>query len=87
MYGTVLVALVLVIIAILGSSYMTYYFMKQTYEKMIKHTKDVLDRFMSASDCDDVELDFEDDEDDDEEDGDGDGGRFRPTNRVSEHFN
>ncbi|KKL55930.1 hypothetical protein LCGC14_2250450 [marine sediment metagenome] len=85
MYWTVL----LVIIGMLASAFLTFYFMKQSYEKMIKHTRDVVDRIMSASDCGDVELDFGDDDDDDEdeEDGDDDGGRFCPRNRVSEYFN
>lgn len=88
MYGTVLVALVLVILGMLAASYMTHYFMKQAYEKVIKHTKDLYEKIMSEDDCE-VELGFEDDDDDedDEEEDDDDGGRFRPTNRVSEYFN
>lgn len=86
MYEIVLIV-VLVILGMLTSSYITFYFMKQTHEKMIKHTRDVVDRIMSADDCD-VELDFGDDDDDDEEEGDDDGGRFRPTtNRISEFLN
>lgn len=88
MYGTVLVGLVIVILGMLGSSYMTYYFMKQAYEKIIRHTKDVYEKIMSEDDCD-VELGFEDDDDDDDEEegDDDDGGRFCPTNRISEYFN
>lgn len=86
MYEIVIIVM-LVIIAMLASSYMTYHFMKQAYEKMINHTRDVVDKIMSASDCDDVEIDFEDDDDDDEEGDDDDGGRFCPTNRISEYFN
>ncbi len=91
MYGTVLIALVIVIIGMLAASYMTYCFMKKTYDKMTEHTRDVVDRIMSASDCEDVELGFDDDDDDDEEGDDDDGGRFCPTicptNRISEYFN
>lgn len=87
MYEIVLVV-VLVILGMLAASYLTFYFMKQSYEKMIKHTRDVVDRIMSASDCEDVELDFGDDDDDDDEEGDDDdSGRFRPTNRIKEYFN
>lgn len=88
MYEIILIV-VLVIFGMLASSYITFYFTKQIYEKMIKHTRDVVDRIMSASDCEDVELDFGDDDDDEDDDegDDDDGGRFRLTNRIKEYFN
>lgn len=86
MYEIVLIV-ILVIFAMLAASYMTFHFMKQTHEKMINHTRDVVDKIMSASDCD-VELGFEDEDDEDDEEGDDDdGGRFCPRNRVKEYFN